>query len=72
LTSVFRACCNLFWTRNNTHAILETGYEVHLKGNIWSYIVRYIVVGLYLLPDRLAAQQNRHFLKAVLVEAPRN
>ena len=72
LTSVFRACYNHFWTRNNTDPILEPGYEVHFKDNIWSYIVRYIVVGLYLLPDRLAAQQSRHFLKAVLVEVPRN
>jgi hypothetical protein len=35
-------------------------------------IVRYIVVGLYLLPDRLAAQQHRDLLKIVLVEVPRN
>jgi hypothetical protein len=41
-------------------------YEVHIRGNICSYIVKYIVVGLYLLPDRLAAQQYRDFLKVVL------
>jgi hypothetical protein len=51
-------------------------YEVHIRGSICFYIVKYIVVGLYLLPDRLAAQQYRDFLKVVLpdllVEVPLN
>ena len=72
LTSVFRACYSHFSARNNTHAILEPVYEVHFKDNICSYIVRYIVVGLYFLPVRLAAQQYSDFLKVLLVEVPRN
>jgi hypothetical protein len=42
-----------FWTRSNAHAIREPGYQVQFKVAIWSYIVRDIVVCLY-LPDRLA------------------
>jgi hypothetical protein len=66
LASVFRACYYHFWTRNNTYVILEPWYELHIRGNIWSYIVKYIVMGLCLLPDRLAAQQYRNLLKVVL------
>lgn len=66
LMSCLPIYCDHFRMRNEAHAIRKPAYEVHFKGNIWSYIARYMIVGLYLLPDRLTAQQYRDFLKVVL------
>jgi hypothetical protein len=54
------------WARDNPHAIRERGYQVRFSVNVWVVIVGDIVVGLYLLPDRLTAQRYRDFLETVL------
>jgi hypothetical protein len=52
--------------RDNPHAIRERGYQVRFSVSVWAGIVGDIVVGLYLLPDRLTAQRYRDFLETVL------
>jgi hypothetical protein len=49
---VFNVHNSHLWAWNNPHAICECGFSV----NIWIGIVGDIVVGPYLLPDRLTAQ----------------
>jgi hypothetical protein len=48
--------------RDNPHAIHERRYQVRFSASVWSGIV----VGPYLLPDRLSAQRYHHFLETVL------
>jgi hypothetical protein len=52
--------------RDNPHAIRERGYKVRFSVIVWAGIVGDIVVGLYLLPDRLTAQRYRDFLETLL------
>jgi hypothetical protein len=52
--------------RDNHHAIRERGYQARFSVSVWADIVGDIVVGPYLLPDRLIAQRYRDFLETVL------
>jgi hypothetical protein len=54
------------WAWDNPHAIRERGYQVHFSVSVWAGIVGYVVVGPYLLPDRLTPQRYRDFLETVL------
>jgi hypothetical protein len=56
-----------FWARDNPHAIHERGYQVRFSVSVWAGTVGDIVVGPYLLPDRLTAQRYRDFLETVLL-----
>jgi hypothetical protein len=44
------------WAWNNPHAIRECGYQVRFSVSVWAGIVGDIVMGPYLLPDRLTAR----------------
>jgi hypothetical protein len=59
--------CNDLWARYN-HDIREHGYKVCFRVRVWTATVEDIVVGPYLLPDRLANQRYRDFLETVLPE----
>jgi hypothetical protein len=52
--------------RNNPHAVSERGYQVRFSLSVWAGIVGIIVVGPYLLPDKLTAQRYRDILETVL------
>jgi hypothetical protein len=52
-----------FWARDNPHAIRERGYQVRFSVIVWAGTVGDIVMGPYLLPDRLTAQRYRNFLE---------
>jgi hypothetical protein len=54
------------WARDNPHAIRERGYRVRFSVSLWAGIVGDIVVGSYLLPDRLTDQRYRDCLETVL------
>jgi hypothetical protein len=54
------------WARDNLHAIREHGYQVRSSVSVWGGIVGDIVLGPYLLPDTLIAQQYLDFLETVL------
>jgi hypothetical protein len=55
------------WARDNRHAIRERGYQVRFVVSVWAGIVRDIVVGRHLLPDRLTGQRCRDFLETVML-----
>jgi hypothetical protein len=59
---VFNVHNSHLWARDNPHAIRERVYQVRFSVSIWAGIVEVIVVGPYLLPDRLTAQRYRDFL----------
>jgi hypothetical protein len=61
---VFNVHNSHVWARDNTHAIRERGYQVRFSVRVWAGIVGYIVVGPYLLPERLTAQRFRDFLES--------
>jgi hypothetical protein len=63
---VFNVLNSHLWARDNPHAIRERGYQVRFIVSVWAGIVGDIVVGPYLLPDKLTAQQYRDFLETVL------
>jgi hypothetical protein len=63
---VFNVLNSHFWAQDNPHVIRERGYQVRFSVSVWAGIVRNIVVGPYLLPDRLTAQRYRDFLETVL------
>jgi hypothetical protein len=63
---VFNVLNSHLWAQDNPHAIRERGYQVRFSVSVWDGIVGDIVVGLYLLPDRLTAQRYRDFLETVL------
>jgi hypothetical protein len=63
---VFNVHNSQLWARDNPHAMRERGYQVRFSVSIWAGIVGDIVVGPYLLPDRLTAQRYRDFLETVL------
>jgi hypothetical protein len=52
---VFNVHNSHFWAWDNPHAIREHGCQVRFSVSIWANIVGDIVVGPYLLPDRLTA-----------------
>jgi hypothetical protein len=62
---VFIVHNNHIWAWDNPHAIREHGYKVHFSISVWAVIIRDIVVGPCLLPDRLTAQYH-DFLETVL------
>jgi hypothetical protein len=49
--------------RINPHAIHERGYQVRISFSFLAYVVGNIVVGPYLLSDRLITQRYRDFLQ---------
>ena len=49
---VFSVSLKSPFDRVNPHAICEDGYQVHFSVYLWADIIRDIVVGLNLLPDR--------------------
>jgi hypothetical protein len=55
------------WARDNPHAIREHGYQVRFSVIVWAGIAVDIIVGPYLLLDRLTAQRYRDFLETVLL-----
>jgi hypothetical protein len=63
---VFNVHNSHLWARDNPHAIRERGYQVRFSISVWAGIVGDIVVGPYLLPDRLTAQRYRDFLETLL------
>jgi hypothetical protein len=63
---VFNVLNSHLWARNNPHAIRERGYQVRFSVSVSAGIVGNIVVGPYLLPDRLTAQRYHDFLETVL------
>jgi hypothetical protein len=63
---VFKAHISHLWARDNPHAIRERGYQFRFSVSVWAGIVGDIVMGPYLLPDRLTAQRYRDFLGAGL------
>jgi hypothetical protein len=65
---VFNVHNSHLWARDNPHAIRERGYQVRFSVSVWADIVGDVVVGPYLLPDRLTAQRYRDFLETVLPE----
>jgi hypothetical protein len=67
---VFKVHNSHLWARDNPHAIRERGYQVRFSVSFWAGIVWDIVVGPYLLPDRLTAQRYRDFLETVLPGLP--
>jgi hypothetical protein len=54
------------WARNNPHAIREHGYEVRFSVSFQAGIVEDIVVGPYLISDRLTAEQYCDSLETLL------
>jgi hypothetical protein len=54
------------WARDNPHAIRKRGYQVRFSVSVWAGISWDIVLGPYLLPDRLTANLYRDFLENVL------
>jgi hypothetical protein len=63
---VFNVHNSHLWARDNPHAIRERGYQVRLSVSVWAGVDGDIVMGPYLLPDRLTAQRYRDFLETVL------
>jgi hypothetical protein len=63
---VFNVYNSHLWARDNPYVIRERGYQVCFSVSVWAGIVGDIVVGPYLLPDRLTAQRYRDFLETVL------
>jgi hypothetical protein len=60
---VFNIHKSHLWARDNPHAIRERGYQVHFSIIVWAGIIGDVVVGPYLLTDRLTAQQHCDFLE---------
>jgi hypothetical protein len=58
--------CQL-WARDNQYGIHERGKQIVLSVSVWIEVVEDIVVGPYLLPDRLTVQRYRGFLGIVLL-----
>jgi hypothetical protein len=58
--------CHL-WAWDNPHAICERVYHVRFSISIWAGIIGDIVVGSYLLSDRLTARQYHDFLETDLL-----
>jgi hypothetical protein len=56
-----------FHTRSNSHAIRQRGYQVCFSFGVWAEIVRGIVIGPYLIPDRRTDQQCGDFSETVLL-----
>jgi hypothetical protein len=44
------------WARDNNHAIHDRGYQVCFSVTVWAGIIGDVVVGPFLLHDRLTAQ----------------
>jgi hypothetical protein len=63
---MFNAYDSHLWARNNRRAIHECGCQVHFSVSDWAVIVGDVIIGPYLLPDRLSAQRCRDFLDTVL------
>jgi hypothetical protein len=63
---VFNVHNRQLWARDNSHAIRERWYQVRFSVSVWAGIVGDNVVGPYLLPDRLTAQQYSDILETVL------
>jgi hypothetical protein len=63
---VFNVHNSHLWARDNPHAIRKRGYQVRFSVSVWAAIVGDIVVGPYLIPDRLTAQRYRDFPETVL------
>jgi hypothetical protein len=53
LEGVFNVHNSHLWARDNPHAIRERGYQVRFSVSVWAGILGNIVVGPYLLSDRL-------------------
>jgi hypothetical protein len=54
---VFNVHNSYLWARDNPHAVRERRYQVRLSVSVWAGIVGDIVVGSYLLSDRLTTQR---------------
>jgi hypothetical protein len=52
--------------RDNPHATRERGYQVHFCVSVWAGIFGDVVLGPYLLPNRLTVQRYRDILETVL------
>jgi hypothetical protein len=63
---VFNVHYRHLWARDKPHAIREREYQVRFIVSVWAVIVGDIVVGPYLLPDRLPVERYRDFLETVL------
>jgi hypothetical protein len=50
--------------------LCDCGYQVHFIISVCAGIIKDIVRGPYLLPERLAAQQYRDFKETVLLALP--
>jgi hypothetical protein len=65
---VFNINSNHLWAQDNSYAICECQYQVRFSVSIWAGFIRDIVMGPYLLPERLTAQWYHDFLETVLLE----
>jgi hypothetical protein len=62
---VFNVHNSHLWARDNPHAIRKCGYQVCFSVSVSTGIVGDIVMGPYLLPDRLTVQYH-DYLKTLL------
>jgi hypothetical protein len=63
---VFHIHNSHLWTWDNPHAIHKHGYQVRFSFGISVGIIRDIIVGPYLIPNRLPAQWYHNFLDSLL------
>lgn len=59
---------NIEWATENPHSVYEKGHQVQFSINIWMGVVGDQLIGPYLLPPRLNAENYLVFLREVLPE----